>query len=304
MTNNTDMIRDLRALTQAGMKDCKDALVETNWDIEKAVDLIKTRGKLIVNGSRSASEGIVGTMHFDNMIAMVEVNCVTDFVARMPEFDNFVTMCLNSLAESVQNNTDWDSKEVELETARKSIVSTTKENIVIRRWWVEQKFKPESRLSSYVHTNSKIGVILHLLAPTETVAGSKEFESLMEDLTLQIAAMNPIAISPDKLDPTVLYRQKSIFQAQIDTMNKPVAAHEKIMSGKLNKWYSESCLLNQESVITPKVTVGELVENLAAKVSGPIQVINFIRCQVGDGIDKPADNFADEVVQMAENPLK
>jgi len=298
--SNTDMIRDLRALTQAGMKDCKDALVETNWDLDKAVDLIKTRGKLVASGSRAASEGVVGTMHFDNMIAMVEVNCVTDFVARMPEFDNFVTMCLNYLGEAVQDNKDWDIKDAKLEAARKSLVSTTKEDIVIRRWWVEQKFKPESRLSSYVHTNAKIGVILHLLAPTETVAASKEFESLMEDLTLQIAAMNPLAASPDKLSVSVLERQQAIFQAQIDEMNKPAAAQAKILEGKMNKWYSEVCLLNQESVVTPKVTVGQLVDNFSAKVGGPVQVINFIRCQVGDGIDKPVDNFTDEVVQMAE----
>jgi len=290
------MIRDLRALTQAGMKDCKDALVETNWDLDKAVDVIKAKGKLVSAGSRAASEGLVGIMSLKNLVIMVEVNCVTDFVARMTEFDNFVNLCLNAIGNSIQKNLPWDPQEVE--AARKELVSITKENIVIRRWWGEQIFKSETHLFSYVHTNGKIGAILNVLG-TEGMQNNPEFMELCENITLQIVAMNPVAISPDKLEPAVLDRQKAIFQTQLDEMNKPEAAHEKIMSGKLNKWYSESCLLNQESVVTPKVTVGQLIENLSSKLGNPIQVINFIRCQVGEGIDKPADNFAEEVAQMA-----
>jgi len=293
---NTNMIRDLRALTQAGMKDCKDALVETNWDLDKAVDVIKAKGKLVSAGSRAASEGLVGIMSLKNLVIMVEVNCVTDFVARMTEFDNFVNLCLNAIGNSIQKNLPWDPQEVE--AARKELVSITKENIVIRRWWGEQIFKSETHLFSYVHTNGKIGAILNVLG-TEGMQNNPEFMELCENITLQIVAMNPVAISPDKLEPAVLDRQKAIFQTQLDEMNKPEAAHEKIMSGKLNKWYSESCLLNQESVVTPKVTVGQLIENLSSKLGNPIQVINFIRCQVGEGIDKPADNFAEEVAQMA-----
>jgi elongation factor Ts len=291
--SNTEMIRDLRALTQAGMRDCKEALEETGWNLQKAVDVIKAKGKLVASGSKTASEGVVGTMHFDNMIVMVEVNSVTDFVARMPEFDNFVTLCLDSIGTAIQENRPWDSKDVE--PARKELMATTKENIVVRRWWAEQKYQDNSRLSSYVHMNNKIGVILHTLAPTAEMAGSKEFEDLCEDMTLQIAAMNPLAVSPDRLDKTVLDRQTAIFQAQIDAMNKPVAAHAKIMEGKLNKWYSEVCLLNQESVTTPKTTVGQLVQ----KLNSDIKVINFIRCQVGESTEKVAStSFSEEVEQL------
>jgi len=293
--SNTEKIKELRILTQAGMQDCKEALEMSNFDINKAVDLIKTKGKLISTGSKIASEGIVGTMHFDNLIVMVEVNCVTDFVARMPEFDNFVTLCLHSFGESVQNNVTWNLKEVE--PARQELFSKTKENIIVRRWWAEQKFKSEARMCSYVHTNNKIAAILHTLAPTIEVAGSKEFEDLNEAIVLQIAAMNPLAISPDKLDVSVVERQTAIFQSQIDAMNKPQVSHAKILEGKMNKWYTEVCLLNQESVVFPKTTVEQMIK----KVNADIQIINFIRCQVGENIEKPVDNFVDDVLKMTGN---
>ena len=295
--SNIEKIKELRILTQAGMQDCKEALEISSNDINKAFDLIKAKGKLISNGSKIASEGIVGTMHFDNLIVMVEVNCVTDFVARMPEFDNFVMLCLHSFGESVQNNVPWNLKEVE--SAKQELFSKTKENIIVRRWWAEQKFKSEARMCSYVHTNNKIAAILHTLAPTIEIAGSKEFEDLNEAIVLQIAAMNPLAISPDKLDVNVVEKQTAIFQSQIDVMNKPQASHTKILEGKMNKWYTEVCLLNQESVVFPKTTVEQMIKN----VNADIQVINFIRCQVGEGIEKPIDNFVDEVLMAAQCPI-
>jgi len=296
------MIRDLRALTQAGMKDCKDALVETNWDLDKAVDVIKAKGKLVSVGSRAASEGVVGISRVGNHVVMVEVNSVTDFVAKMPEFQRFVDVCLDSLCNAANSNAMWSVDLVE--SQRQELLSMTKENIVVRRWWVETMFKENTAIFSYVHTNEKIGAILTVLAPSKEAASNQEFIELANNLVLQIAAMNPLAISPYKLSPDVVNRQKAIFQTQLNEMNKPEAAHEKIMLGKMNKWYTEVCLLNQESVTSPKVSVGDLVSNLGLKLGGEIQLINFIRCQVGEGIDKPVDNFADEAAQMAEEHVE
>ena len=275
--SNIEMIKDLRALTQAGMKDCKDALVEANWNLDEAVDVIKTKGKLVSVGSRAASEGVVGISRIGNHVVMVEVNSVTD-VTKMPEFQHFIDVCLDSLCDAADNNVMWSTDLVEPQ--RQELSSMTKENIVVRRWWVETMFKENTAIFSYVHTNEKIGAILTVLAPSKEASFNPEFIELANNLVLQIAAMNPLAISPDTLSTETVDRQKAIFQNQLNEMNKPEAAHEKIMLGKMNKWYTEVCLLNQESVTSPKVSVSDLVKNLNSKLGGEIQLINFIRCQV------------------------
>jgi len=301
--SNTEMIKDLRVLTQAGMKDCKDALVESNWNLEKAVDLIKAKGKLVSSGSKTAAEGLVSTICIGDQktIGMVEVNCVTDFVANSPEFRQFCDHVSSVLAAYTLMNLPFQHQCDEIEELRKTLQSTTKENIVVRRWWVEQVFDDNAEVFSYVHPNSgqgKIGVLLSAMAMTKEYRDKPEFASLCNDLAMQIAAMNPLAISPDKLDPNVVERQRAIFQTQIDNMNKPVVAHAKIMEGKMNKWYTEVCLLNQESVVHPKTSVAKVIQNAALSI-GEVRLINFIRCQVGEGIDKPVDNFADDAVKMA-----
>jgi len=301
--SDTNMIRDLRALTQAGMKDCKDALVETNWDLNKAVDVIKTKGKLVAAGSRVASEGLVSAIciNDENTMGMVEVNCVTDFVANSKEFRDFCDVVASSLAAHTLMNVPFQHQCDDIEDKRKELQSITKENIVVRRWWVEQTFTENGRIFSYVHPNAgkgKIGVLLSAMALTKDYCNKQEFSDLCYDLAMQVAAMNPLAVSPDKLDPVIVERQQAIFKAQIEGMNKPAAAFTKIMDGKMNKWYTEVCLLNQESVIHPKISVAQVLKNVEHSI-GEVRIINFIRCQVGEDISKPVDNFADEVAQMA-----
>lgn len=300
--SSLEMIKDLRELTQAGMNDCKKALEESNWDLQKAIDIIKTKGKLVAAGNKIAAEGrVVCTWLNDQQTAcMVEVNCVTDFVANSPEFAEVCDLASKSLCAYANSNISWKPQEDDkLESARKNLLSTTKENIIIRRWWVEQAIAPNSTVCYYLHpnkTNAKIGVILTLMSNKEL---TKEVYELGNDLAMQVAAMAPLAVSPDRLDPELVARQKAIFQLQIDALNKPSASHAKIMEGKLNKWYTEVCLLNQESVIYPKVSVEQVIKNLGARLGVGITVINFIRCQVEEGIDKPVDNFADEAKKMA-----
>jgi elongation factor Ts len=281
------------------MKDCKDALEEANWDLQKAVDIVKVKGLNIADGrtGRVASEGRASIMQKDNKLAaMVEVNCQTDFVANSDEFKDFAGKVLFHIVANTVMEQPFTVEEVESD--RKETVSKTKENIVVRRWWVEEAQNPLVRVFCYQHSNAKIGVLITMLAPNEAAADSPEFKALGEDLAMQIAAMNPLAVDADRIPVDEKDRQKAIFQTQLKEENKPEKMWDKILEGKFRKWNTEVCLLEQESVVVPKTAVKQVIKNVGTKLGGEIQVVNFVRCQVGEGIEKKQDNLAEEVAKM------
>ena len=297
--SNTELIRELRALTSAGMKDCKDALEEANWDLQKAVDIVKVKGLNIADGrtGRVASEGRVAVTvnGYYQIGTMVEVNCQTDFVANSEDFTKFVdetSLTVNSVFSSGQNfSID------KVEEKRKEVVSKTKENVVVRRWWMEQAQSPNVRVFSYLHSNSKIGVLLTLWG-SDSVLDKPEFIALGEDLAMQIAAMNPLAVDADRIPAEEKDRQKAIFETQLKEEGKPEKMWDRILEGKFRKWGTEVCLLEQESVVLPKTAVKQVIKNVATKLGGEITIVNFVRCQVGEGIEKKQDNLAEEVAKM------
>jgi len=300
--SNTELIKELRALTQAGMKDCKDALEEAGWDLQKAVDIVKVKGLNVVSGraGKIAADGLVGIYNTNNATAvqiMAEVNCQTDFVANSPDFKSFVDQTVDKIAEEFKAARPFDVASVE--DARKAVVATTKENVVVRRWWVEESMDPAKvRVFPYLHSNRKIGVLLTLMAPSHEASMDPAFEELGSDLAMQVAAMSPLAVSVERLSPEDVERQKTIFETQLAELNKPQAARPKILQGKFGKWHTEVCLLNQESIVVPKTTVEQVIKNVGTKLGGEITVVNFIRCQVGEGIETKKDNLADEVAKM------
>jgi len=296
--SNTELIRELRALTSAGMKDCKDALEEANWDLQNAVDIVKAKGLNVVSGraGKVASEGAVTVWHFAEGVAMAEVNCQTDFVANSPDFKGFAQNVTREVAEAILNDKAFTVDMVEQE--RQAVVSTTKENVVVRRWWVEQPIAPGTVTYSYVHSNGKIGVLITLLAPSLDAAKDSAFRELGEDLAMQIAAMSPLAVDADRIPQEEKDRQKAIFEMQLKEENKPEKMWDKILEGKFRKWNTEVCLLEQESVVVPKTAVKQVIKNVGTKLGGEIQVVNFVRCQVGEGIEKKQDNLAEEVAKM------
>lgn len=296
--SNTELIRELRALTSAGMKDCKEALEEANWDLQKAVDIVKVKGLNIADGrtGRVASEGSLVVGEVGKCFALVEVNCQTDFVAKNPDFDKFLRNTAVTIAQKTFNNETFSVQDVEDE--RRQLVSIVKENVVVRRWWVEQPLNPTVRVFTYVHSNQKIGVMLTLQAPTEAAIEAPEFIELGYDLAMQIAAMNPLAVDATRIPQDEKDRQKAIFETQLKEENKPEKMWEKILEGKFRKWNTEVCLLEQESVVVPKTAVKQVIKNVGTKLGGEIQVVNFVRCQVGEGIEKKQDNLAEEVAKM------
>jgi elongation factor Ts len=305
--SNTELIRELRALTSAGMKDCKDALEESNWDLQKAVDIVKVKGLNIADGrtGRVASEGRIA-LGIDQTVfasgptlssgSIVEVNCQTDFVANSEEFRNFTGNVLLGL--KVASITEKPFTADIVEAGRKEAVSKTKENIVVRRWHTEAPQNPLARVFAYQHSNAKIGVLITLLASNEAVASSPEFTALGEELAMQIAAMNPLAVDADRLSADERDRQRAIFETQLKEEKKPEKMWEKIIEGKFRKWNAEVCLLEQESVVVPKTTVKQVMKNVGTKLGGEIQVLGFTRYQVGEGIEKKKENLAEEVAKL------
>jgi len=297
-----ELIKQLRTLTNAGMADCKSALDESQDDLQKAIDIIKVRGQNI-SDSRSAkvaAEGRVAISHGGDrkIAAMVEVNCQTDFVANCEAFVEFAEDVAYTLADSIADGTAFQAADVEFD--RKETISATKENVVVRRWWVEESQNPTVKVFSYLHSNDKIGVLLTMQAPSEAAVENQEFNELGNDLAMQICAMNPLGISADRISPDEVARQRAIFETQLkeDVKPKPEAMWPKIIEGKFRKWNAEVCLLEQESVLVPKTTISQVINRLGDKLGGDIKVINFVRCQVGEGIEVQKDNLAEEVSKL------
>lgn len=298
------LLKELRALTGAGMKDCNDALNEAEFDLQKAIDIIKIKGQNIISerASKVAAEGLLVANYVPlknkKSLAMVELNCQTDFVSRSADFKQFSEMIWGRLANSILNNTTFDVSDPVIVDIQKDIVFKTKEKCIIRRWWVEEVFDDSCKVFAYVHNNNKLGVILSLKAPSIEAANSDLFTEIGNDLAMQIAAMNPVAISKDKLPPELLNKQKAIFEEQIK--GKPASAMQKILDGKFAKWYSEVCLLNQESVVTSKMTIEKLITGkYADQLGGILEVINFIRAQVGEGIEITTNSLIKEVAELS-----
>lgn len=300
--SQTELIRELRSLTSAGMKDCKDALEEAGWDLQKAVDIIKVKGQNIADGrgGRVAAEGLVTIINpqFATPVQlMMEINCQTDFVANSETFKDFVGYAGGELLRAFQDGKTFDVSMVE--AARKDAVASTKENIVVRRWWIEESLDvPTTLVFPYLHSNGKIGVLLTLKADSFEASRSQEFRDLGFDLAMQVAAMSPLGVSADRLPAEEVVRQNAIFQEQLQQMNKPQTAWAKIIEGKTRKWHTEVCLLEQESIVVPKTSVKDVIKSVGAKLGGEVTVVNFIRCQVGEGIEKKTDNLAEEVAKM------
>lgn len=298
---NTDLIKELRAITSAGMKDCKEALQEAAWDLQKAIDIVKTKGLNIADGrsGRVASEGLVViTSDSPRLASMIEINCQTDFVANSRDFKLFAAYAGSILHGKAIAAAIFTVDEVE--DVRKIVVATTKENVVVRRWFAEESLSPIVRVFSYLHSNHKIGVLLTLQAPSEAMVDDPSFIALGDDLAMQVAAMNPMAVSSDRLTLEEVSRQRTIFETQLKELNKPEASWSKIMEGKMRKWNSEVCLLEQESVIIPKSMVKQVIDAVGTKLGGEISVVNFVRCQVGEGIEKKQDNLAEEVAKLTD----
>ncbi|MCC6554060.1 MAG: translation elongation factor Ts [Planctomycetaceae bacterium] len=310
---NAQAIKELRERTQAGMSDCKSALVEADGDMDKAVEIILKKGlaKSAKRASASATEGeIRASVSADRRRAtMVEVNIQTDFAARNDAFRLFVGDVL-SAAEQAPEGADIGQQLVggkAISEIATELTARIGEKIVARRW--DRVSIPEGKhglAHAYVHLGGKIGVILSVETDTAEVAAHAEVVKFIDDTAMQIAAMAPIALRVEEIGDDLKAKQKDIFEAQLreDPKPKPESAWPKIIEGKFNKWYSEVVLLKQESVEAASrgmsgQTIDMLREAAGKAAGGTVTITRFVRYERGEGIAKKEDDFAAEVAKMA-----
>jgi len=292
MSNITaQMVKELRERTGAGMMECKKALVEAGGDMNKAIDTMRKAGqaKADKKSSRIAAEGVIKLVVKDKKVAnMLEVNCETDFVAKDKNFLEFAETISNASLENFNGDISEFiqskySSEKTIEEERLELVSKIGENIKIRR--VHSVNIENGFIGNYMH-GSKICVVAVL---------ENEDESLAKDICMHIAAMKPLAIDETGISQAVLDKEKEIFKAQAKESGKSENILEKMVEGKINKYISEVTLLNQKFVKDNEINIQTLLKNNNNKI------ISFFRMEVGEGIEKKDENFADEVMAQIKN---
>ncbi|MEC8126528.1 MAG: translation elongation factor Ts [Pseudomonadota bacterium] len=278
---SASIVKELRERTGLGMMDCKKALVEADGDIELAIEnLRKSSGmKAAKKAGRVAADGVVRVSVNGGQGTLLEVNSETDFVARDNNFSAFADQVI-AKAESTDSTDVATLMDGDLESARSALVQKIGENITVRR--VEKI--SASVVGAYVHSNEKIGVMIGL------DGGSAE---LAKDIAMHVAAVNPMVVNPDDVDPAVIEKEKEIFAAQAENSGKPAEIIEKMIGGRIRKFLAEISLIEQPFVKNPDQTVGQLAKSAGATVTG------MVRFEVGEGIEKEEVDFAEEVMAQA-----
>lgn len=274
MTVSKDDVMSLRDKTGAGLIDCKRALTESNSNMEEAVSILRKKGIATAakKSGRSASEGIISqAISADRSKGLlVEVNCETDFVAKNEDFVIFAS----SVADDLLDNPDAD-----LEEKRTEQVAKIGENIQISR---SQSLSPHNNgiVESYVHTGAKVAVLISIGSDSPEVSSNDQVISMAKDLCMHVAATSPVCVSREDVPAELVQKEMEIAQAQAE--GKPPQAVEKIVSGKLDKYYSGSCLLEQPFVKNPDQSIQQLVDSVGKEVGTTLRVEKFLRFQVGE----------------------
>jgi elongation factor Ts len=301
MTNiSAGMVKELRDKTGAGMMDCKAALGETKGDVEAAVDWLRKKGlaKATKKAGRIAADGLIGIATAPGRGAIVEVNSETDFVARGGEFQSFVGRCAKRALEQEGNLERLLSSSFEGGTtaseALSNLVAKIGENMTVRRS-AAISVSP-GIVSSYIHNAvgpdlGKIGVLVAL----ESSADPEKLMGLGKQFAMHVAAANPLALSVDALAPDVVARERAIYADQARQSGKPENVIEKMIEGRLRKFYEESVLLSQVFVIDGETPVAKVLEKAGKDFGAPVRLAGFVRFAVGEGIEKAVTDFAAEV---------
>ncbi|HKX11704.1 MAG TPA: translation elongation factor Ts [bacterium] len=292
------MVQDLREKTGAGMMDCKKALNEAGGDMEKAVEVLRKSGMASASkkAGRLASEGLIDIHVEGDVAAIVEVNSETDFVAKTPDFQNFVKSVAQHVAKkrpadlaALLKQTPEGAK-ADFETLTKEMVAKIGENLSIRRFQVLEAAAGE-KFGSYLHMGSKIGALVKVKGDA-----AKLNNDLLKDLAMHVAAASPRFLHREQIPADVRAKEKEIYLAQLQESGKPKEMLEKIVEGKLGKFASEVCFIEQIFVKDPTGKKSVLKHLQETDPSG--QVVEFLRFQVGEGMAKKEEDFAAEVAKQ------
>ena len=289
MAVTAQMVKELRERTGAGMMDCKKALTHTDGDMEKAIDYLRENGiaKAAKKADRVAAEGLTYILSNDQAAVILEVNSETDFVAKNDHFKTLIQNLAKHILTEKPNTVEAAAKQkMEIgETVAEYInnaISTIGEKISLRRFTLVEKSANET-FGTYLHMGGRIGVLTVLEGGTEEVA---------KDVAMHIAAVNPKYVSRDQVQADEIEREREVLTQQALNEGKPENIVEKMVTGRINKFYEEICLIEQAFVKNPDEKVGQVVSKAGATVK------MFVRYEVGEGIEKRQDNFAEEVMNQ------
>lgn len=300
MAVTAQMVKELREATGAGMMDCKKALTEADGNMERAVDILREKGlsKAAKKADRVAAEGLVTIKtNADNTVAaIVEVNSETDFVAKNQDFKDFVAdvaeMVLEGDVADVEALLASNHKEGKaLKDVLNDRVATIGEKLDVRRF---KRIATNGKVAGYIHGGGKIGVVVELA----TDSNDERVLTLGKDIAMQVAAMNPKYISRDDVDPEYIAHETEVLTQQALNEGKPANIVEKMVVGRLNKELKEVCLVDQVFVKDSELTISKLIAKVAKEVASDISVANMVRYEVGEGIEKREENFAEEVAKQ------
>lgn len=293
MAVTASMVKELREKTGAGMMDCKKALTETGGDMEKAIEYLREKGLASASkkAGRIAAEGLTTVKVNGNLAVLVELNCETDFVAKNEDFINF----LDNVADHILANRPATLEELlgqklagGQETVQErlaGLIAKIGENMNLRRFQLVEK-TDQDVFGAYVHMGGRISVL--------TLITNSSNSDLAKDIAMHIAAINPRFLSKESVSAEVVEQEKEILRQQALNEGKPENIVEKMVAGRLNKFYQEVCLLEQAFVKDPDLTVAKLLQ----KEGKDVTVKEFYRFELGEGIEKKQENFAEEVMSQ------
>ena len=277
------LVKELRERTSVGMMDCKKALEECDGNIEAAIDLLRAKGlsKAAKKAGRATSEGLIAqqTSADGRTIALVEVMCETDFVSRGEKFQDFA----KSIAAKVFNGKPADAAALEALVGDdlNNTIATLGENMSIGRF-CRMEVSANGAIGCYVHSNGKIGVLVELLCTKEATAKTAEVAELAKNLAMQVAAANALALDASSIDPEIVQRERDVFRQKTLDEGKPANIVDKIVDGRIQKFYQEVCLMEQPFIRDDKLTIKALVKEQGKALGDDIKVVRFVRLQLGE----------------------
>lgn len=302
---SAQVVKELRERTGAGMMDCKKALSEANGDMEKAVEILREKGLAAAakKAGRVAAEGIVETYVSENLktAGIIEFNCETDFVAANEEFTAVARNLAKQASMTGASNIDEFVDEKYIGDANLSVkevvtalIAKLGENMNVRRF---SKFNIEKGvIQSYIHGGGRIGVLVELACDAQ----SDVLKEVAKDVAMHVAATNPLFLDRNSVDAETLEKEKEIYRVQALNEGKPEKIVEKMVEGRVQKYYKEVCLVDQVWVKNPDYTISKYLQEKSKEVGAPISISRFVRFERGEGIEKKEENFAEEVQKQMQ----
>lgn len=304
MSFSANDVKMLREKTGCGMMDCKKALTASDGDMEKAIDFLREKGLAAAakKSGRIAAEGLAVAYTSDNknVGVAIEVNAETDFVSKNKEFRDFVRQCVDTIIEKNPKNveellsTAASGSQQSIEEILREKILTIGENIKVRRF-----VRYEGVLSTYIHADGKIGVMVKFDVEDESKLNTK-FEEFGKDIAMQIAAANPTYLNRNSVPEEVIEHERKILKEQIVNDGKPENIAEKIVTGRMNKFYKEVCLMDQVFVKNNDLDINKYTEEISKELGTKVSIDSFVRYERGEGLEKKSDNFAQEVASMVK----